>query len=329
MRRPLAGALSAGPVTLAHGDLATVNMAFEGDRLILLDWAMPAAAPGALDIARFLVGCAHVVDLDPDEVIEAYRRAAGPAYDERLDAARTALRAGLAGLEQGPGHRGEPGRGGARAGAREPRLVGHAGTEDSREWSNVMDLETLYRRTVESWTDRVLAVGPEQWARATPCLDWDVRALVNHVVGEDLWTEPLVRGATIEEVGDRFDGDLLGYDPRETALDAADAGEPWRWPRRCRRSGKVHLSYGDEDMDEYVAQLAADHLIHGWDLAVATGGDTALDHDLVAEVGAWFAEREEMYRSAGAIGARAAARRRPPVAAARGLRPRPRWAGRD
>ena len=79
---PLAGALSAGPVTLTHGDLATVNMAFEGDRLILLDWAMPTAAPGALDVARFLVGCAHVVDMDPDEFIDTYRRAAGPAYDE-------------------------------------------------------------------------------------------------------------------------------------------------------------------------------------------------------------------------------------------------------
>jgi hypothetical protein len=80
--RPLADSLAAGPVTLVHGDLATVNMAFEGERLVLLDWAMPAAAPGAVDIARFLVGCAHVVDVHPDEVIAAYRRAADPAYDE-------------------------------------------------------------------------------------------------------------------------------------------------------------------------------------------------------------------------------------------------------
>ena len=80
--RPLADALASGPVTLAHGDLATVNMAFEGDRLVLLDWSMPTAAPGGVDVARFLVGCSHVVDVHPDEVIEVYRRAAGPAYDE-------------------------------------------------------------------------------------------------------------------------------------------------------------------------------------------------------------------------------------------------------
>lgn len=169
-----------------------------------------------------------------------------------------------------------------------------------------MDLETLYRRTIESWTDRILTVGPEQWGAVTPCLEWDVRALVNHVVGEDLWTEPLVRGATIQEVGDRFDGDLLGSNPRETALDSAERASR-AVAEALPRSEKVHLSYGDEDLEEYVFQLAADHLIHGWDLAVATDGDAVLDPDLVAAVAAWFAEREDVYRSAGAIGARAAA----------------------
>jgi uncharacterized protein (TIGR03086 family) len=169
-----------------------------------------------------------------------------------------------------------------------------------------MDLETLYRRTVETWTDRVLTVGPEQWAAPTPCAEWDVRALVNHVVGEDLWTEPLMRGATIEDVGDRLDGDLLGPDPRETALDAAERATRAVTEALPTR-GQVHLSYGDEDMEEYVGQLAADHLVHAWDLAVATGGDAELDQDLVIEVAAWFAGREEIYRSAGVVGPRAAA----------------------
>ena len=38
-----------------------------------------------------------------------------------------------------------------------------------------------------------------------------------------------------------------------------------------RTVDKVHLSYGDEEPHEYLRQLAADHLIHGWDLARATG----------------------------------------------------------
>jgi uncharacterized protein (TIGR03086 family) len=168
-----------------------------------------------------------------------------------------------------------------------------------------MDLNSLYHRTVESWADRVNAVGPDQWESPTPCREWDVRDLINHVTGEDLWTPPLMRGSTIEEVGDRFDGDVLGADPIRGAL--AAAREAIRTvAETLPAGGTVHLSYGDEQKDEYVHQLAADHLVHGWDLAVATGGDTRLDPSLLHAVAGWFADREELYRSAGVIGPRAA-----------------------
>jgi uncharacterized protein (TIGR03086 family) len=167
-----------------------------------------------------------------------------------------------------------------------------------------MDLNTLYHRTVEAWADRVNAVPPDRWSDPTPCREWDVHTLVNHVAGEDEWTAPLMRGATIEEVGDRFDGDLLGEDPVGAAL-AAAGGAIRAVADTLPTHGTVQLSYGEEGMDEYVYQLAADHLVHGWDLAVATGSDPRLDPHLVAEVAAWFATREEGYRSAGAIGPRA------------------------
>lgn len=169
-----------------------------------------------------------------------------------------------------------------------------------------MDLNTLYHRTVECWATRVNDVLQEQWGDPTPCAGWSVRDLVNHVVSEDRWTVPLMEGRSIEEVGDRFDGDLLGQDPVVAALEAAKeavsvvAG-------RLPSARTVHLSYGDEDAGEYIRQLAADHLVHAWDLAVATGGDTRLDPHLVAAVADWFRDREEIYRSVGAVGPRTAA----------------------
>ena len=163
-----------------------------------------------------------------------------------------------------------------------------------------MDAATLHRRTVDFWDAQVSGIREDQWSAATPCADWNVHDLVNHVVGEELWTVPLVHGSTIAEVGDRFDGDVLGEDPvrvcHQAAAEAAAAAA------EAPPQTKVHLSYGDEDLDEYLRQLAADHLVHGWDLAVSTGGDTHLDPELVAEVATWFASREEAYRSAGAIG---------------------------
>jgi uncharacterized protein (TIGR03086 family) len=167
-----------------------------------------------------------------------------------------------------------------------------------------MDLNTMYRRTLECWAIRVNAVRPDQWVDPTPCRDWSVRDLVNHVVGEDLWTVPLMRGETIAEVGSRFDGDVLGEDPITAALRAAAEAEAVV-AQTLPSGGTVQLSYGEEQMAEYVHQLAADHLLHTWDLAAATGGDTHLDVGLVAEVARWFSDREDAYRSAGVIGPRA------------------------
>lgn len=165
-----------------------------------------------------------------------------------------------------------------------------------------METGQLHHRAVAFWEGVLASVGPDQWAAATPCAEWDVRALVNHVVGEELWTVPLLRGMTLEEVGDRFDGDVLGDRPLVRA--SAAASEAAAAADAVAPGTRVHLSYGDEDAGEYVRQLAADHLIHGWDLAAATGQDRGLDPVLVAEVATWFADREEMYRAGNAIGPR-------------------------
>ena len=165
-----------------------------------------------------------------------------------------------------------------------------------------MALESTYRRSVEFWKSTVSNLS-DDWSRPTPCTEWNVRVLVNHVVGEDRWTKPLVDGKTIAEVGDAFDGDLLGEDPKASAMAAADEALT-AVAERLPAGGLVHLSYGEEDIGEYISQLAADHLIHGWDLAVATGQNRTLDPELVAEVAVWFRNREEIMRSSGAIAAR-------------------------
>jgi uncharacterized protein (TIGR03086 family) len=166
-----------------------------------------------------------------------------------------------------------------------------------------MDAGTLYHRSVEYFADRVNAVTDDQWDDPTPCSQWTVRDLANHVTSENLWTVPLMEGATIEEVGDRYDGDVLGPDPIGSALKAARAAIE-SVAAQLPRGGTVQLSFGETPKEEYAMQLAADNLVHGWDLAVATGGDARMDPHLVHGVAGWFAEREEMYRGAGAISSR-------------------------
>jgi uncharacterized protein (TIGR03086 family) len=166
-----------------------------------------------------------------------------------------------------------------------------------------MSLIDLYRHSVESFVDRVAQVGPDQWSAPTPCAEWDVRTLVNHIVYEQKWSVPLFAGATIAEVGDRYEGDLLGDDPITVAT---EAGEDARAAvsELGAMDRTVHLSFGDTPAEEYVRQLFADHLIHGWDLAVGIGADRTMDPEAVRECAAWYAKREEMYRGSGAVGPR-------------------------
>jgi uncharacterized protein (TIGR03086 family) len=166
-----------------------------------------------------------------------------------------------------------------------------------------VDVGTRHQRCVEEFARRVDAIGSSDWDRATPCTDWNVRDLVNHVTGEYLWIPPLLAGSTIAEVGDRFDGDVLGDDPAAT-FQAAAAGGIDAVDALDDVDRIVHLSFGDVPAGEYLRQMAADSLVHAWDLAVAIGADDHLDEDLVADLATWFDGVEEMYRAAGVIGPR-------------------------
>lgn len=172
--------------------------------------------------------------------------------------------------------------------------------------TGLLSAREAYARGVETFDTVLRQVRPDQWTAATPCVEWDVRTLVNHVVGEDRWVPPLLAGLTIAEVGDTLDGDLLGDDPQLA------------WDRARREAEEavsavpddqiVALSAGPTPVAEYLWQLAADHLIHAWDLATAVGIELIFDDDPAAAVEDWFTAREDGYRQAGAIGPRVAVR---------------------
>jgi uncharacterized protein (TIGR03086 family) len=166
---------------------------------------------------------------------------------------------------------------------------------------DLMDVVECHRRAIEAATAVARGIGPDQWHEPTPCSDWDVRAVLNHITGENLWCEPLLAGGTIAEVGDRFDGDLLGDDPiaaweRSASIATAAVGA------QGAMDVIAHLSFADLPGRDYASQLFADMLVHTWDLARAVGGDETLPPHLVAECGGWFDTWELMYRGAGVIG---------------------------
>lgn len=167
-----------------------------------------------------------------------------------------------------------------------------------------MDVPDLHRRACDEFGRRVEAIGGGGWDRPTPNPGWTVKDLVNHLVAENLWTPPMFAGRTIAEVGNRFDGDVLGDDP-ETAWRRSVEGAVAAVAAPGAMERTVHLSSGDVPGRDYALQLFADHLVHAWDLAVALGVDDRLDPELVDACAAWFGSVEEQYRTAGAVGPRA------------------------
>lgn len=179
------------------------------------------------------------------------------------------------------------------------------GADSPTDRTDDAELATLHRRATNRFGDLVRTIGPGRWALPTPCDEWTVRDLVNHVTAENLWMPPLMSGARIADVGDRFDGDVLGDDPA-AAWDAAATQALAALDDTGVMTRTVHLSFGDTPADEYVRQLLADHVVHAWDLARAIDADDHLDDTLVAACAAWFDSVEDTYRRAGAIGPREA-----------------------
>ena len=145
---------------------------------------------------------------------------------------------------------------------------------------------------------RVRAIGPQQWHNPTPCTEWDVRDLVNHLVVEQLWAPPLLSGATIAEVGDRFDGDQLGEDP-VAAWEAASAAarEAFAAPGALQRT--VQLSSGPRPAESYCQEMTVDLAVHAWDLARAIGADDRLDDQLVSHLLAFIEPQAEQLAGTG------------------------------
>jgi uncharacterized protein (TIGR03086 family) len=159
----------------------------------------------------------------------------------------------------------------------------------------------LHRQALDETGTVVAGVGKEQLDLPTPCDGWDVRDLLNHLVSGNLWASELGAGATIEDVGDRFDGDVLGDDvlgayEASAILAAATFEAPGALAAPCA------VSYGPVPGSVYAGHRFIDVLIHGWDLAIATAQDTALDPELIDAAYELLQEEADMVRASGVFG---------------------------
>jgi uncharacterized protein (TIGR03086 family) len=132
-----------------------------------------------------------------------------------------------------------------------------------------MDEISLLSSVMDKTGGIVAGVGDDQSDRPTPCPDYDVAALVDHIVG---WVQAFEAGAHLRE----FDRDPSAYSADEAGVDpvgdfrtAADSlVAAWREhgvDRQVRGTDG-----GETDGTMTFNMTLMEYTTHGWDLAVAT-----------------------------------------------------------
>jgi uncharacterized protein (TIGR03086 family) len=134
-----------------------------------------------------------------------------------------------------------------------------------------------------------------QLSAPTPCTEWDLRTLLNHTI---LWTAySAERRALGEKVPDEMMSRDFAAEPGYAAeyaaqLDKAVAAwsDPAIWERDLDVMGSAMPAA------DVAAMLIMEMVLHGWDVAKASGQDYACRDDVAAAVHQAVAASAEMFR---------------------------------
>jgi len=160
----------------------------------------------------------------------------------------------------------------------------------------VPDVAGRYRRVAAQFTAKVAQVPPDRWSSASPCAEWNAREVVDHCVS----SSGLFLGFIGRSVpgGPAVDDDPLAA--WVNARDAVQAALDDPAAATTEYSGFMGPSTFEAGVDQFIC---TDLVVHGWDLARATGLDETLDPDEVANaLAAMGSIDEKMLRSPGAFG---------------------------
>jgi uncharacterized protein (TIGR03086 family) len=153
----------------------------------------------------------------------------------------------------------------------------------------------------------VARIRDDQWAMALPPSfqvrrtdhEPDLREIVDYHAYDDAWVPDMLAGRTMDEAGrDKFDGDLLGEDPKArfalivekacaAALELDDLDRV------------VHCSFGDFPARDYFWQINSFRALRAHDIAKAIGVDPTLPDALVQGVWEEVSPHAEQWRAIG------------------------------
>ena len=160
-----------------------------------------------------------------------------------------------------------------------------------------MDPVDRIERATAYARDKVGNVTAADLSNPTPCSEFDVRALLNHMIGG---LGMLATAATGGQAA-MPEGDQFGSDPGRAYGDGRDAfvaalGSPGVFDRNWE------MPFGSLPGAVMGNIAFMEHLTHGWDVAKATGQDTTMPTDLVSECMEMVVPMDAMLRTPGVCG---------------------------
>ena len=158
------------------------------------------------------------------------------------------------------------------------------------------EISERYARRASAFAEKVAAVSDDQWAAPSPCAGWTAKDVVAHVVDS--------QGMFLGFVGREMDGHPSVDEDPEGAVRAVTGRIQQDLEDPALAAQTFEGFMGTQAFESSVDQfLAADLVIHGWDLARATGQDDTIPAQDLAEMQEAVKHfPEEAMRSPGAFG---------------------------
>jgi uncharacterized protein (TIGR03086 family) len=135
-----------------------------------------------------------------------------------------------------------------------------------------------FDRAAATATTVVDAIKPEQYDEPTPCADWTVRQLLNHLTGgTKMFTAMVTAGEPVDRAADHVGPD------HAASFRAAVADLRAAFAAAGALDGVYNGPLGEAPGTMLARMRVNEMMVHAWDLAKATGQSTDLAPDLAAE----------------------------------------------
>ncbi len=149
--------------------------------------------------------------------------------------------------------------------------------------SSMSDSIAIFEKAAQCAHRIIAGVRQDQGNDATPCTEWNVRQVMNHIIGGAEVLAGSLEGNMPQGVGGVSPNSSYSHETDVSRLAAAYANETARAVNAAQQPGAMQATTpgGMMTVPQFLVAMATDHIIHGWDLARATGQDETLDADVV------------------------------------------------